>query len=120
MKNQETIRFALFSEVFAAIAHPKRLEIIHYLGEGQKTASELTELTDMSKANVSQHMNILKARGLVHCDKCGTFCHYRLTSPKVLEVCEIVRELILDQMQITAHNHEVLSTVVPLHKKGTA
>ncbi|MDR7925947.1 ArsR family transcriptional regulator [Acidithiobacillus thiooxidans] len=55
MKQQETIRFALFSEVFAAIAHPKRLEIIHYLGEGQKTASELTELTGMSKANVSQH-----------------------------------------------------------------
>lgn len=114
---QETIRFALFSEVFAAIAHPKRLEIIHYLGEGQKTAGELTELAGLSKANVSQHMNILKARGLVHCDKCGTFCHYRLTSPKVLEVCEIVRELILDQMQLTVQSQKVLSTVVPLHKK---
>ena len=117
MKQQETIRFALFSEVFAAIAHPKRLEIIHYLGEGQKTASELTELTGMSKANVSQHMNILKARGLVHCDKCGTFCHYRLTSPKILEVCEIVRELILDQMQITTRNQRELSTVAPIRKE---
>ena len=83
---------------------------------GQKNAGELTTLTGMSKANVSQHMNILKARGLVHCDKCGTFCHYRLTSPKVLETCEIVRELILDQMQITTRNQAVLSTVAPIRK----
>jgi ArsR family transcriptional regulator len=115
--NNETVRFALFSEVFAALAHPKRLEIIHYLSEGQKNAGELTALTGMSKANVSQHMNILKARGLVHCDKCGTFCNYRLTSPKVLETCEIVRDLILDQMQITTRNQAVLSTVVPIRKE---
>lgn len=115
--NNETVRFALFSEVFAALAHPKRLEIIYYLGEGQKNAGEITALTGMSKANVSQHMNILKARGLVHCDKCGTFCNYRLTSPKVLETCEIVRDLILDQMQITSQNHAVLSTVVPIRKE---
>jgi transcriptional regulator, ArsR family len=70
--NAETVRFALFAEVFAALAHPKRLEMIHYLGERQHTAGELTELTGLSKANVSQHLNVLKARGLVHCDKCGT------------------------------------------------
>ena len=110
----ETVRFALFAEVFAALAHPKRLEMIHYLGERQHTAGELTELTGLSKANVSQHLNVLKARGLVHCDKCGTFCHYRLTSPAVLETCEIVRKLILDQMDITTACRQQLAKVVPL------
>jgi ArsR family transcriptional regulator len=115
MKN-ETVRYALFSEVFAALAHPKRLEIIHYLGEAQKNAGELAELTGLSKANISQHLSVLKARGLVHCDKCGTFCHYRLTSPKVLETCEIVRELILDQMQTNSQLQEALQNVVPLRQ----
>ena len=115
----ETVRFALFAEVFAALAHPKRLEMIHYLGERQHTAGELTELTGLSKANVSQHMNILKARGLVHCDKCGTFCHYRLTSPKVLETCEIVRQLILEQMDLTTTYRQHLAEVFPLHKKSS-
>lgn len=115
MKN-DTVRYALFSEVFAALAHPKRLEIIHYLGEGQKNAGELAKLTSLSKANLSQHLSVLKARGLVHCEKCGTFCHYRLTSPKVLETCEIVRDLILDQMQTTTQLQEALATVVPLRK----
>lgn len=115
----ETVRFALFAEVFAALAHPKRLEMIHYLGERQRNAGELAELTGLSKANVSQHLSILKARGLVHCDKCGTFCHYRLTSPKVLETCEIVRQLILEQMDLTTACRRQLAEVIPLRKESS-
>ncbi|MHB1531841.1 ArsR/SmtB family transcription factor [Acidithiobacillus sp.] len=115
----ETVRFALFAEVFAALAHPKRLEIIHYLGASQRNAGELAELTGLSKANVSQHLSILKARGLVHCDKCGTFCHYRLTSPKVVETCEIVRQLILEQMDLATAYRRQLAEVVPLRKESS-
>jgi len=95
-----TVRFALFAEVFAALAHPKRLEIIHLLEGGECTASTLVERTGLSKANVSQHVALLKARGLVHCEKRGTYCHYRLTSPEVLRTCESLRHLILDQMTL--------------------
>ncbi len=116
--NKETVRFALFAEVFAALAHPKRLEMIHYLGEGQRNAGELAELTGLSKANLSQHLSILKARGLVRCDKRGTFCHYRLTSPKVLETCEIVRQLILGQMDLTTTYRRQLVKVLPLRKQS--
>lgn len=110
----DNVRFALFSEVFAALAHPKRLEIIHILGGGQHTAGELVEKTGLSKANVSQHLNILKARGLVHCEKCGTFCHYRLTTPKVLEACELMRQVILEQMEGFTETRRALAAVVPL------
>ncbi|MEY2341218.1 ArsR/SmtB family transcription factor [Acidithiobacillus sp. IBUN Pt1247-S3] len=113
----KTVRFALFAEVFAALAHPKRLEIIHFLGQEQHSAGELAERTGLSKANLSQHLNILKARGLVHCEKCGTFCHYRLTSPKVLETCQLVRGLILEQMEITTQQRAEL---VQLPQKDSA
>ncbi|WP_248885682.1 ArsR/SmtB family transcription factor [Acidithiobacillus acidisediminis] len=112
-----TVRFALFAEVFAALSHPKRLEIIHLLGQAQHTAGELAALTELSKTNLSQHLNVLKARGLVHCEKCGTFCHYRLTSPKVLETCQLVRGLILEQMEITTQQRAEL---VRLPQKGSA
>ena len=115
----DPVRFAFFAEVFAALAHPKRLEIIHHLGERQHTAGELAELTGLSKANVSQHLNVLKARGLVHCDKCGTFCHYRLTSLQVLETCEIVRQLILAQMDLTSACRRQPAEVVPLRKTSS-
>ena len=48
--SSETVRFALFAEVFAALAQPKRLEMIHYLGAGQRNAGELADLTGLSKA----------------------------------------------------------------------
>ncbi|MHB1586959.1 MAG: ArsR/SmtB family transcription factor [Acidiferrobacteraceae bacterium] len=114
---EDTVRFALFAEVFAALAHPKRLEIIHYLVAGQRNAGELADLTGLSKANVSQHLSILKARGLVHCDKRGTFCHYRLTSPRVIETCEIVRQLILGQMDLNTTYRRHLAKVLPLRKR---
>ncbi|MHB1565292.1 MAG: ArsR/SmtB family transcription factor [Acidiferrobacter sp.] len=114
--SEETVRFALFAEVFAALAHPNRLEIIHHLGVKPQNAGTLAELTGLSKANISQHLRILKARGLVHCDKDGTFCHYRLTSPKVLETCEIVRQLILDQMTLATQYRQELTQVTPIRK----
>ena len=113
---RNTVRFALFAEVFAALAHPKRLEIIHLLDAGEYTASALVERTGLSKANVSQHVGILKARGLVHCEKRGTYCYYRLTSPEVLKACESVRQLVLDQMTLVTETHRRLARVTPLRK----
>lgn len=113
---QNTVRFALFAEVFAALAHPKRLEIIHLLEGGEYTAGALVERTGLSKANVSQHVGVLKARGLVHCEKRGTYCYYRLTSPEVLKACESVRQLILDQMTLVTEAHRQLARVTPLRK----
>ena len=110
----DTVRFALFAEVFGAMGHPKRLEIIYHLGVGSRSAGELAELTGLSKANISQHLNVLKARGLVHCDKCGTFCHYRLTSPKVLQTCDLIRQLILEQMDVATERRQSLAEVLPI------
>ena len=62
-------RFALFAEVFKALSHPKRLEIIHALRDGEHTATELAEAAGLSKTAVSQHLSVLKAQALVLCDK---------------------------------------------------
>lgn len=105
----EDARFTLFAEVFAALAHPKRLEIIHILGDGEHTAGELSKKTGLSKANVSQHVNILKARGLIHCEKRGTFCHYGLTDPGVLDTCERIRPIIIDRMELSSRHRRELT-----------
>ncbi len=101
--------FTPFAEIFAALAHPKRLEIVHLLGNGEHTAGEIVEKTGLSKANVSQHINLLKARGLVHCEKRGTYCHYRLTDPAVWETCERIRHIILGRMELTARRRTELA-----------
>ncbi|MFA9460278.1 ArsR/SmtB family transcription factor [Thiohalorhabdus sp. Cl-TMA] len=97
--SQQPARFALFSEVFKALGHPKRLEIIHALREGERTATQLAEATGLSKTAVSQHLSVLKAQALVLCDKRGSFCYYRVASPAVFSVCEGVRQLVLEQVE---------------------
>jgi len=97
--SQENARFALFSEIFKALGHPKRLEIIHALGDGERTATQLAEATSLSKTAVSQHLSVLKAQALVLCDKRGSFCYYRVASPAVFSVCEGVRQLVLEQVE---------------------
>ena len=113
----ETVRFALLSEVFGALAHPKRLEIIFALGQGEHTAGELGNVTGLSKANVSQHLKLLKACGVVYCDKRGTLCHYQLTSRKVLQTCESIRQLILEQIETTTEARKHLATVASFAKR---
>ncbi len=109
----DTVRFTLVAEMFSALSHPKRLEIISHIGWGERGSGELATLTGLSKANVSQHLNVLKARALVYCEKSGTSCRYRVTSPKVLEVCDLIRQIVLDQLTTDTERRKSLSEVLP-------
>jgi ArsR family transcriptional regulator len=91
-------RFALFAEIFKALAHPKRLEIIHALRDGEHTATQLAEAAGLSKTAVSQHLSVLKGQALVLCDKRGSYCYYRVASDEVFSVCEGVRRMVLEQV----------------------
>ncbi|AKS23141.1 MAG: putative transcriptional regulator, ArsR family [Leptospirillum sp. Group II 'C75'] len=113
----DTVRFVLVSEIFSALSHPKRLEIISHIGLSERGSGELAALTNLPKANVSQHLNVLKSRSLVYCEKFGTSCRYRLTSPKVLEVCDLIRQMILDQMELTTEKRKSLAEVTPFKKE---
>lgn len=96
--SQQSPRFALFAEIFKALGHPKRLEIIHALRDGEHTATELAEAAGLSKTAVSQHLSVLKAQALVLCDKRGSYCYYRVASDEVFSVCEGVRRMVLEQV----------------------
>ena len=108
-----TVQFVLVAEMFSALSHPKRLEIISHIGWGERGSGELASLTGLSKANVSQHLSVLKARALVYCEKAGTSCRYRVTSPKVLEVCDLIRQIVLDQMTTDSEKRKSLTEVLP-------
>ncbi len=114
----DTARFILVAEMFSALSHPKRLEIISHIGWGERGSGELAELTGLSKANVSQHLNVLKARALVYCEKAGTSCRYRVTSPKVLEVCDLIRQIVLDQMETDSEKRKSLTEILPFVREG--
>lgn len=66
-----------------AVAAPRRLELLDLLSQAPRTVEALAGETDMSIANTSQHLQVLRAAGLVECEKNGLFVTYRLASGDV-------------------------------------
>lgn len=68
------------------MASDRRLELLDLLAQGPRHVDALADETDMSSANVSQHLQVLRAAHLVETDKDGTRVLYRLGGDDVLQL----------------------------------
>lgn len=66
-----------------AASSPKRLELLDLLCNGPRTVESLAEQTEISIANASQHLKILRAARLVDAEKKGLYVEYRLADAQV-------------------------------------
>jgi DNA-binding transcriptional ArsR family regulator len=90
--------YALQATLCQTLADPTRLELLHLLSSGPKPVKALVEATGQRQANISQHLALMRQRGIVHATRSGTEAHYALTDMRVLEACRLMRELLLDQL----------------------
>lgn len=98
MKQNKTL-FELQSEVCKTLASPKRLEIINALKEGEKTVGELVEILGVPKANVSQHLAVMRLKGILESRREGVNIYYQIANPKVVQACTLMREVLTEQMK---------------------
>jgi ArsR family transcriptional regulator len=91
--------FELQAEVCKTLSSPKRLEILNALKEGEKTVSELVEILGVPKANVSQHLAVMRHRGILDSRRDGVNIYYRVSNSKVIKACMLMREVLTEQMQ---------------------
>ena len=91
--------FELQAEVCKTLSSPKRLEILNALKEGEKTVSELVEILGVPKANVSQHLAVMRHRGILDSRRDGVNIYYRVANSKVIKACLLMREVLTEQMQ---------------------
>ena len=82
-----------------AFANPTRLHLISMLEENDRWASELQEGLAISKANLSQHLSILRAAGVVHTRRNGKQLHCRLAMPEVKKATAVFRAILKSQMR---------------------
>ncbi len=75
---------------FAALAVPMRLKILNALREGERNVTELTEESGCSQANVSKHLSVLAQGGLIEKVPRGTSAYYRITDPRIYQLCDLV------------------------------
>ena len=88
----------LHARICKAIADPKRLLIINELRHGPLTVGELSEALQISQSNCSQHLAILRDRGVVTAERNGTSVSYELRSDKVLQAVALLREFMAEDL----------------------
>ncbi len=102
--------YEMQAEISKTLAHPIRLAILHSLRDGEKTVNELTETIGASQSNISQHLALLRQREIVKTRKVGAIVYYRLSSPKIGQACDMVRELLMEQL---SQKQEIAKTYSP-------
>lgn len=78
------------AERFRALAEPARLHLMTALREGERTVGNLAEVTGFGTANVSKHLQMLRAAGFVTRRKEGLNVYYALADDDVLRLCDIM------------------------------
>ncbi|MFQ3586801.1 MAG: metalloregulator ArsR/SmtB family transcription factor [Fimbriimonadaceae bacterium] len=79
------------ADVFRVLAHPTRIHIVECLRSGELTVSEILEHVPIEPANASQHLSLLRAKGLVAKRKEGNQVFYSLRDPLLIEVLDIMK-----------------------------
>lgn len=98
MRKDKTL-FELQSDICKTLASPKRIEILDALKSGEKTVSELVEILGVPKANVSQHLAVMRYKGILKSRREGINIYYSVSNPKVIEACILMKEVLMEQMR---------------------
>ena len=93
--------YELHARVCKAIADAKRLLIINELRDGPRSVGELADALGIPQANASQHLAILRDRGIVTARRAGSTIHYSLTSSKVVEAIDLLYEFMAERRGVS-------------------
>jgi len=75
------------------MAHPLRLMIVYLLSQRECAVQELEKELGASQSSISQHLNLLKDKGILTSRRSAQQVFYRLHDPRLLELISLIREL---------------------------
>jgi ArsR family transcriptional regulator len=86
-----------------AFANPIRLRILDLVAHHRQPASRLQQQLAISKANLSQHLAVLKAAGVVTTQRRGKSVECELAIPEVKKACSLIRGVLRAQIRKGSH-----------------
>ncbi len=89
--------FEMQAEICKTLTNPKRIEILNTLRNEEKTVTELVTALGASKANVSQHLAVMRHKGILTTRREGVNIYYRVSNPKVIDACTLMKEVLFEQ-----------------------
>lgn len=91
MVHQEHIETAARS--LKAISHPLRLKILCVVGDEEVCVQDIVDAVGTSQSNISQHLGILRDKGVLQTRKDANRVYYRVADPRTLQLIGLMREV---------------------------
>jgi len=80
------------AQVCKTFSNAKRLEVLNLLKAGEMTVGDITKALGATKANTSQHLTVMRMRGILKTRRDGTNIYYRIANEKLISACSLMQE----------------------------
>ena len=97
--------YELHAEVCKTFGHPKRLMIITTLRKNELTVTEIAEETKIDISNLSQHLHLLRDKGIVTTRREGTKIFYKLAHPNIGKALDLMSSFLEQRI---ARSHDLI------------
>ena len=81
------------SRSIKAMSHPLRLKILCILGDSEFSVQDIVDTVGTSQSNISQHLGILKDKGVLATRKEANKVFYRVSDERSLKLLEMMRDV---------------------------
>jgi ArsR family transcriptional regulator, virulence genes transcriptional regulator len=97
MMSENTVIYDLQAKLCQTLGQSVRLRIINLLKYGPQCVTSIARNIGVPQPTVSRHLTVLRTAGILTRQRKGAEVFYEITSPKIVEVCEMMREILTEQ-----------------------
>jgi len=91
--------YEIHADICKTLGNAKRIEILNALGDRELSVSELVYVLGISPANVSQHLAVMRQKGILTSRREGNNIFYKVSNPKVITACGLMREVLMEKFE---------------------
>ncbi len=88
MDNQS---YSKWADILRTLGHPIRIRIVESLLDAEKCVSTIWTNLDLPQSTVSQHLSVLRSKGIVHHERCGSKVKYFLKDRRIAEIMRLIK-----------------------------
>ena len=108
MKKNHKMLYEKQAEIAKAVAHPLRIAILDFLRDGPQCVADIADTVGSECSNVSRHLSVLVAAGVLQAEKQGLNVNYSLKTPCILKFFACITEVIKHQAK---ENQQILKAI---------
>jgi DNA-binding transcriptional ArsR family regulator len=90
--------FCMHSDLCKTLANDKRQMILGALRDAELSVSELADATGIPQANLSQHLALMRSKGVVLTRRDGARIYYRIANAKLIQAFDLITEVMQESI----------------------